>query len=128
MNPAKPEHQGSRREKYRGALSAAQIADGMNAARRNALRLAADARLLLDADRLPTAAAMAALSIEESGKVSIIRQFSTATGPDAIKQVWKQYNDHRSKNGAWMLYDFFLAGGKCLLDIPSAFDLRRSHI
>jgi len=48
----------------------------MNAATRNARRLAADARLLLDAGRLPTAAALATLSIEETGKVSILREIA----------------------------------------------------
>ena len=58
---------------YKGKLDPEQIAQGMNAARRNAQRLADDAKLLLSAKRYPTAASLAILSIEESGKVSILR-------------------------------------------------------
>ncbi|WLG51111.1 hypothetical protein [Pseudomonas sp. FP1742] len=39
-------------DSYKGPLSNSQTANGMNAALRNAVRLAKDARLLLDADRL----------------------------------------------------------------------------
>lgn len=59
----------SKLPQFKGELSAAQIASGMNAARRNARRLADDARLLLDAERFSSAASIAVLSIEESGKV-----------------------------------------------------------
>src|SRR5271169_2125890 len=109
MNPPQPKRPNGRPQEYRGPLTAAEIAEGMNAARRNALRLAADARILVDAERLPTAAALAALSIEESGKTSILRQLATATSPEAIKAAWQQYRDHRSKNAAWILPD--LVGG-----------------
>ena len=63
---------------YRGKLSPAQIADGMNAAIRNARRLSDDARTLFDLERYPTAASIAVLSIEESGKVSILRLITAA--------------------------------------------------
>ena len=49
---------------YRGRLSAAQVAAGMNAAAKNASRLAKDAAMLLDAGSFPTAASIAVLSIE----------------------------------------------------------------
>jgi AbiV family abortive infection protein len=50
----------------------------MTAASENAARLAQDAILLLDAGCLPTACSLAVLSIEESGKVSILRAMSLA--------------------------------------------------
>ena len=53
---------------YRGSLDPAAVAKGMNAANRNARRLVADAKLLLDGERYPSAAALAALAIEESGQ------------------------------------------------------------
>ena len=53
-------------ERYEGKLSAAQIAAGMNAARRNATRLLGDAKLLMEAKRFPAACSLAILSIEES--------------------------------------------------------------
>jgi AbiV family abortive infection protein len=60
-----------RPQEYRGQLSASQVAEGMNAATRNARRLADDAKIMVDAERYPTAAALAALSIEERGKLAI---------------------------------------------------------
>jgi hypothetical protein len=53
----------------------------MNAANRNARRLVADAKLLLDAGRYPSAAALAALAIEESGKTSILRTLAVVKNP-----------------------------------------------
>ena len=67
-----------RLDQYRGTLSPQQIADGMNAAERNAARLLNDAELLLREERHPSATAMAILAIEEAGKNTILRQLSTA--------------------------------------------------
>ena len=63
---------------YRGRLDASQVATGINAAIENAKRLADDASLLLEVGRFPTAASLSILSIEESGKVSILRALSVA--------------------------------------------------
>ena len=63
---------------YRGTLSPTQIVGGMNAAIRNVGRLADDARILFGLERYPTAALIPALSIDESGKVTILRHFATA--------------------------------------------------
>jgi hypothetical protein len=60
-----------------GRLNAAQIAAGMNAAEDNAARLLADAVLLLNAGRYPTAASVAILCIEEAAQVSILRRIAT---------------------------------------------------
>ena len=103
-----PSHQ------YRGPLSPAQAAEGMNAAIRNAQRLADDAGLLLNAARLPSAAAMATLSIEESGKQSILRELATVTSPDELKAAWRRYRDHRSKNGSWILPHLVYHGARQL--------------
>jgi AbiV len=48
---------------YRGSLSDAQIAEGINAALANAKRLAGDARLLIDAGRIQSALTLAILSV-----------------------------------------------------------------
>ena len=86
--------------RYGGRLTPAQIADGMNAAIRNARRLANDARTLLDLERYPTAASIAVLSIEESGKVSILRHFAMARDLPSCREIWREYRNHRSKNVA----------------------------
>jgi AbiV family abortive infection protein len=102
---------------YRGPLTPGEIPGGMNAAIRNARRLAAEAKLLLDAGRLPTAAALATLSIEETGKISILREIAVVTSPGALEKAWQQYRDHRSKNGMWILTDLVRQGARRLDDL-----------
>jgi AbiV family abortive infection protein len=83
---------------YKARLSAAQIADGMNAACRNANRLAEDARVLLDAGRVPSSLALAILAIEEAGKMPILRRLAIATTESEVLEAWKEYRSHTSKN------------------------------
>ena len=61
-----------------GRLNAESIAEGINASRANTKRLASDARLMLDAERFPTAAALAVLSIDKSGKSEMDPEIRTA--------------------------------------------------
>ena len=96
---------------YRRSLTIEQVAAGMNAATANARRLAQDARALLASGRFPTAASLAALSIEESGKVVILRRFLTA-GPDDIKGLWKEYRSHTKKNINWILPQLVAQGAR----------------
>ena len=116
-----------RPQEYRGPLAPNQIADGINATIRNARRLAADAKILLEAGRLPTAAAIAALSIEESGKVSILRGFATATKPEQVRAAWRDYRNHRSKNGAWILPDLVRGGARRLADLAPTVEQNGEH-
>ena len=116
-----------RATKYRGELSPTQIADGMNAACRNARRLADDAKLLLDAGSYPTAAAIAALSIEESGKVSVLRGLALAPNESARRRAWKDYQSHRSKNAAWILPDLVAGGARDLDSLRPATDSSAEH-
>ena len=99
---------------YDGKLTPAQIADGMNAAIRNARRLANDARTLLDLGRYPTAASIAVLSIEESGKVTILRHFAMVRDVRSCRKIWRDYRNHRSKNVAWIMPDLVAAGARDL--------------
>ncbi|MDE2924936.1 MAG: AbiV family abortive infection protein [Acidobacteriota bacterium] len=112
---------------YRGKLSAVQIADGMNAARRNARRLADDAKLLLDAGRYPTAASIAALSIEESGKLSVLRGLAMSPNKEVRSRSWKDYRTHRHKNAAWILPDLVAKGARDLDSLRPATDVTAPH-
>ena len=108
-------------------LSAAQIADGMNAAFRNARRLADDAKLLLDAGRYPTAASIAVLSIEESGKKSVLRGLAFAPNKEAQRSAWKGYRSHRNKNVAWILPNLVAKGARDLDSLRPATDASAGH-
>ena len=98
----------------------------MNAALRNARRLADDAKLLLDAKRYPTASALAILSIEESGKISILR--GLAFEPDKeVNRIWREYRSHRSKNVRWILPSLVAEGARDLDSLRLAADPSAEH-
>jgi AbiV family abortive infection protein len=99
----------------------------MNAARRNALRLIADAQILFNAKRYPTAASVAALSIEESGKIPILRSLVGATKSSAIAAAWKSYRDHRSKNGMWIMDELVKSGAYRLDEFNKIMDRDSEH-
>jgi len=88
-----------RRPSYKGALSPSDVVAGMAAARRNARRLAEDAQLLLDQGRWASASSLAVLSIEESGKVGVLRRLSLASEAPDLKAGWDGYGSHRRKLG-----------------------------
>lgn len=112
---------------YKGKLSFAQIAEGMTAASENAARLAQDAELLLDAGRLPTACPLAALSIEESGKVSILRAMSLARDNIELKEGWMRYRSHTNKNMQWIFPQLVAEEARKLDDFRPLYDKDAEH-
>lgn len=114
-------------QSYRGPLSATEIAAGMNAANANALRLVEDAELLLNSGRFPSAASLATLSIEETGKVSILRQLSIATSKEEVAATWKRYRSHTQKNVQWLLPDLVVKGARKLDDLLPLFEKHAEH-
>ncbi|MGH7969677.1 MAG: AbiV family abortive infection protein, partial [Limisphaerales bacterium] len=116
-----------RLDQFRGRLSAAGIAAGINAARRNAGRLAQDARLLLAQKRFPSACALAVLAIEEAGKASVLREIALARNDDELKDAWREYRSHTSKNRMWPIVEFVLKGARKLEDFAPLFDEDADH-
>jgi len=104
---------------YVNALTPAEAAAGMNNAHNNAVRLAKDAKTLLDAERYPSALALAILSIEESGKTSIIRSLVLARNGDDLKAAWREYRSHTSKNRLWPIIELAFKGARKLDDFSS---------
>lgn len=111
---------------FRGSLSIQQVADGMNCATANASRLAKDARLLLSNGRWPTAASVAALSIEEAGKVVILRRLLTAEDGQ-VAGLWREYRLHTKKNVNWIFPDLVRDGARCLDDFRRMVDGSSDH-
>jgi AbiV family abortive infection protein len=104
---------------YKGRLTPSEVAAGMNAAQANARRLVHDAKLLLDSDRLPSAVALAVLSIEESGKLSILRGLAVAKSDEQVKNAWREYRTHTAKNRLWSAFELIKNGARKLDDFAS---------
>ena len=109
-----------------GRLSLSEVTFGMNAAIKNAERLLSDSGLLLENKRYPSAASLAILAIEEAGKVSILRQILTASD-DEIKQCWRDYRSHKSKNAMWILPDLVHRGARTLKGFRDAANPQGEH-
>lgn len=112
---------------YCGFLSTSEIASGMNAARENARRLVADAKLLFQHGRYPSAVAVAILSIEESGKISILRELALARNQEEAAQCWRDYRSHLKKNVLWPIMDSFLKGARRAQDFLPLLDPDADH-
>lgn len=112
---------------YTGVLTAAQVAAGMNAALRSAKRLADDAALLLESKRYCSATALAILSVEESGKLSVLRMLAVADSAERAKQSWREYRSHTKKNAMGAFLDLFLKGARRLDHFAPLFDPAAEH-
>ncbi len=112
---------------YKGRLNPGQIAEGINVARHNARRLLEDAQILLDAHRYPAAASIAILSIEESGKGSILRQLSLAETDEEASRIWKDYRSHTKKNVLWLMPQLMMKGARQLDDFRPLFEPVAEH-
>ena len=114
-------------QQYRGLLSAAEVAQGMNAASRNARRLVGDARLVLNNHGYATAFALACLSIEESGKSRILRELALARDEGEARECWRGYRSHTYKNLLWPLIESVAAGARRARDFATLLNPDAEH-
>src|SRR5712664_884488 len=112
---------------YRSQLTSAQVAEGMNCALRNAARLAEDADILYQQGRIPSAVALSILSIEESGKVSLLRQMALATDQKEVQTIWKSYRSHTKKNVLWIFGEMVRNGARNLDQLRPLVDPTSDH-
>jgi AbiV family abortive infection protein len=106
----------SRLNQYRSFLTADEVAAGITCAAANARRLAEDAQMLFDAERYPSAIALAVLSLEEAGKQSILREMSTATTQEQILGLWKRYRRHTAKHSLTLMPERVAKGATRAVD------------
>jgi AbiV family abortive infection protein len=112
---------------WKNSLKPAQIAEGMNAANDNARRLIEDAEILFNLNRFPSAISLSILSIEESGKVSILRELALAKNGDQVKEAWKAYRSHTKKNVMWLFPSLVSSGANKLEEFKSLFGEKADH-
>lgn len=108
-------------EQWKNSLKPSQIAAGMNAASENALRLHEDAELLFNSGRYPSAVSLAILSIEESGKIRILRELALAKDGKDVKEAWNSYRSHTKKNTSWIFAELVSKGARKLEDFRELF-------
>lgn len=112
---------------YRGNLTAAQVATGMNAALENAKRLCEDANILLSAGRFPAAVSLAIIAIEEIGKMAILEALAVARSDSEIKERWSDYHTHTKKNAHWIFNKLVAEGARKIQDLHKIFDKKSDH-
>jgi AbiV family abortive infection protein len=117
----------SKADPYRGPLSPFQIADGIAAAKRNARRLLEDATALYDSGRHPSATSLAALSIEELGKLPILRRMALATTLDEWRICWRDFANHTAKSAQWSV-PFFVKQAETPEELFAAFGAERDPV
>jgi AbiV family abortive infection protein len=99
----------------------------MTRALQNAARLAEDSETLLKAGRVPSAVALAILSIEESGKVAILRQMATAHEEKEWVELWRAYRSHTKKNTLWIFGELVQKGARTLDELRPLIDPDSDH-
>ena len=106
---------------YNYFLDVSQAAEGIHIALENAQSLLDDAILLNENGRHARAVALAILSIEESGKPSIIRSILLEQDKKAVGQRWNDYRQHKSKSQMWILPELVVKGARRLEDLRDMF-------
>jgi AbiV family abortive infection protein len=112
---------------YSQRLSPKKAAEGMAAATENAVSLFSDAKLLFDNERYERSIALAILAIEETGKVSILRQILVHDDPKKLNRLWKDYRNHTKKNLHWKLPELAVGGARQLEEFLSLYDGSSNH-
>lgn len=80
-----------------------QIAAAINATRRNGRALVEESRILFAAGRYARAGALAILSIEEAGKINVLRCVAVARSAEERENFAKDLTSHREKNSHWII-------------------------
>lgn len=113
---------------YRGKLTTEDVVEGMICALSNAKRLYADAQVLLDAGRYPSACSLGILAVEEIGKLTVLRLLALGGSKEAIKANWKRYSSHIDKNHFWMMVSVFESDENTSPDFNFKFDKQQAAI
>jgi AbiV family abortive infection protein len=67
------------------------------------------------------------LAIEEAGKASVLREVALARNDDELKNAWREYRSHTSKNRMWPIVDFVMKGARKLQEFAPLFHDGADH-
>ncbi|WP_052483684.1 AbiV family abortive infection protein [Flavobacterium sp. MEB061] len=116
-----------RKQQFKQKLDLKKASEGIKTANKNAKSLLDDAVLLYDNNRFARATALAILSIEESGKPSILRSILLEDDLKEINNLWKSYRKHTDKNNMWIAPELILNGGTTIHDLEKIVDKNSDH-
>lgn len=116
-----------RDRQHKQKIDTEKAAEGIIAANENAKSLLEDAKLLFKYKRYARAISLAILSIEESGKSSIIHSILLEDEPKEIAKKWKEYRNHHDKNSLWILPELASNGAKKIEDFRRIVDIESDH-
>jgi AbiV family abortive infection protein len=116
-----------RGKQYKNKLDAKSAAEGIQFAKENAKTLLNDAELLFENDRFERSVSLAILSIEESGKPSIIRSILLTDDGKELKKEWGNYRKHTAKNLSWIFPELASKGARNLEEFRPLFDSESDH-
>lgn len=106
---------------YFGKLDSEKAAEGINLAIKNSQRLLKDAEILFEQESYSSSVALVILSIEESGKVPIIRRVLLEEDDKQRAKAWKSFRNHLQKNNQWILPDLVSKGSNTLDELKKMF-------
>lgn len=116
-----------RDRQHKQKIDTEKAAEGIMAANENAKSLLEDAKLLFKYEIYARAISLAILSIEESGKSSIIRSILLEDEPKEITKKWKEYRNHHDKNSLWIFPELAVNGAKKIEDFRKIVDAESDH-
>jgi AbiV family abortive infection protein len=70
---------------------------------------------------------VAILSIEESGKASVLRQLALVETDEEASRIWKDYRSHTKKNFLWLIPQLIMKGARRLDDFRPLFEPEAEH-
>jgi len=82
---------------------------------------------LLENQRYASALALAVLSIEETGKDPVLRGLCVASDAKQLRERWKDYRSHTSKNALWPLLYLLQKGARRAEDFLPMFEPDADH-
>lgn len=112
---------------YTQKISLKKASEISKGAIQNASSLFDDAKLLFENGRYARAICLSVLSIEESGKPSIIRSIILEDDSKEIANLWKSFRRHQDKNSLWIVPELIMNGVKRLEEMRKVVDPKSDH-
>jgi AbiV family abortive infection protein len=109
-------------KQYNQRLTPIKAAEGIKVIMENSLSLLSDAILLFENNRFERAFTLSILSIEESGKIPILRSILLEDNQKELNKLWKNFRTHTEKNWALFFLKIPVDESTKLEDFKALFD------